>query len=61
MWAEQYLMEFNASPGDLMELSALFLDDARVAEAAAVAQKLRKCGYIFWWKFADLIWGMRKR
>jgi len=34
-------MEFNASPGDLMELSALFLDDARVAEAAAVAQKLR--------------------
>lgn len=47
VWAEQYLMEFNASPGDLMELSALFLDDARVAEAAAVAQKLRKCGYIF--------------
>ncbi len=38
----QYLMEFNGSPGDLMELSSLFSDDARVAEAAAVAQKLRK-------------------
>jgi hypothetical protein len=35
-------MEFNGSPGDLMELSALFTDDARVAEAAAVAQKLSK-------------------
>jgi hypothetical protein len=37
----KYLMEFNGSPGDLMELSSLFSDDARVAEAAAVAQKLR--------------------
>lgn len=37
----KYLMEFNGSLGDLMELSALFTDDARVAEAAAVAQKLR--------------------
>lgn len=35
-------MEFNSSPGDLMELSPLFSDDRRVAEAAAVAQKLRK-------------------
>jgi hypothetical protein len=35
-------MEFNGSPGDRMELSALFTDDARVAEAAAVAQKLSK-------------------
>lgn len=38
----QYLMEFNSSPGDLMELSPLFSDDKKVAEAAAVAQKLRK-------------------
>uniref|UniRef100_A0A7I4E8W1 Exocyst complex component Sec10 n=1 Tax=Physcomitrium patens TaxID=3218 RepID=A0A7I4E8W1_PHYPA len=37
----KYLMEFNGSLGDLMELSSLFTDDARVAEAAAVAQKLR--------------------
>ncbi|KAK1307319.1 Exocyst complex component 5 [Acorus calamus] len=37
----KYLMEFNSSPGDLMELSPLFSDDSRVAEAAAVAQKLR--------------------
>ncbi|BBN08731.1 exocyst complex component 5 [Marchantia polymorpha subsp. ruderalis] len=37
----KYLMEFNSSPGDLMELSPLFTDDSRVAEAAAVAQKLR--------------------
>lgn len=37
----QYLMEFNGSPGDLMELSALFSDDSRVAEAASIAQKLR--------------------
>jgi hypothetical protein len=37
----KYLMEFNGSPGDLMELSSLFTDDSRVAEAAAVAQKLR--------------------
>ncbi|KAK8518585.1 hypothetical protein V6N12_011836 [Hibiscus sabdariffa] len=36
----QYLMEFNSSPGDLMELS-LFSDDSRVAEAASIAQKLR--------------------
>lgn len=35
-------MEFNGSPGDLMELSPLFSDDSRVAEAASVAQKLRK-------------------
>ncbi|KAI4364714.1 hypothetical protein MLD38_020769 [Melastoma candidum] len=37
----KYLMEFNSSPGDLMELSPLFSDDSRVAEAASVAQKLR--------------------
>ncbi|CAA0812050.1 Exocyst complex component SEC10 [Striga hermonthica] len=37
----QYLMEFNSSPGDLMELSPLFSDDSRVAEAASIAQKLR--------------------
>ncbi|KAJ4955436.1 hypothetical protein NE237_012219 [Protea cynaroides] len=37
----KYLVEFNGSPGDLMELSPLFSDDSRVAEAAAVAQKLR--------------------
>ncbi|RDX75485.1 Exocyst complex component SEC10a, partial [Mucuna pruriens] len=36
-----YLMEFNSSPGDLMELSPLFSDDSRVAEAASIAQKLR--------------------
>ncbi|MCO5594865.1 hypothetical protein L7F22_048900 [Adiantum nelumboides] len=36
----KYLMEFN-SLGDLMELSPLFSDDSCVAEAAAVAQKLR--------------------
>ncbi|XVF50289.1 hypothetical protein PTKIN_Ptkin04bG0084300 [Pterospermum kingtungense] len=34
-------MEFNGSPGDLMELSPLFSDDSRVAEAASIAQKLR--------------------
>lgn len=45
--AKQYLMEFNGSLGDLMELSSLFTDDARVAEAAAVAQKLRKFGLVF--------------
>lgn len=38
----QYLMEFNSSPSDLMELSPLFSDDGRVAEAAAIAQKLRE-------------------
>lgn len=38
----QYLMEFNSSPGDLMELSPLFSDDSRVAEAASIAEKLRK-------------------
>lgn len=38
----QYLMEFNSSPGDLMELSPLFSDDNRVAEAASIAQKLSK-------------------
>lgn len=37
----KYLMEFNSSPGDLMELSPLFSDDSRVAEAASAAQKLR--------------------
>ncbi|KAL6124126.1 hypothetical protein ACLB2K_076641 [Fragaria x ananassa] len=37
----KYLMEFNSSPGDLMELSPLFSDDSRVAEAAKIAQKLR--------------------
>ncbi|KAI6707717.1 hypothetical protein NL676_010679 [Syzygium grande] len=37
----KYLMEFNSSPGDLMELSSLFSDDSRVAEAASIAQKLR--------------------
>lgn len=37
----KYLMEFNSTPGDLMELSPLFSDDSRVAEAAYVAQKLR--------------------
>ncbi|XP_042418505.1 exocyst complex component 5-like [Zingiber officinale] len=37
----RYLMEFNSSPGDLMELSPLFSDDSRVAEAASIAQKLR--------------------
>ncbi|KAK3005129.1 hypothetical protein RJ639_017853 [Escallonia herrerae] len=38
----KYLMEFNGSPGDLMELSALFSDDSCVAEAASIAQKLRE-------------------
>ncbi|KAG6408991.1 hypothetical protein SASPL_132019 [Salvia splendens] len=37
----KYLMEFNSSPGDLMELSPLFSDDTRVSEAASIAQKLR--------------------
>ncbi|KAH6813435.1 exocyst complex component sec10 [Perilla frutescens var. frutescens] len=37
----KYMMEFNSSPGDLMELSPLFSDDSRVAEAASIAQKLR--------------------
>ncbi|GLT84635.1 hypothetical protein SLE2022_028540 [Rubroshorea leprosula] len=37
----KYLMEFNSSPGDLMELSPLFSDDSHVAEAASIAQKLR--------------------
>ncbi|KAJ9171444.1 hypothetical protein P3X46_014811 [Hevea brasiliensis] len=37
----KYLMEFNGSPGDLMELSPLFSDDSRVSEAASIAQKLR--------------------
>lgn len=35
-------MEFNSTPGDLMELSPLFSDDGRVAEAASIAQKLRE-------------------
>ncbi|KAG5231403.1 exocyst complex component SEC [Salix suchowensis] len=37
----KYMMEFNGSPGDLMELSPLFSDDSRVSEAASIAQKLR--------------------
>ncbi|XP_075478657.1 exocyst complex component SEC10b-like [Primulina tabacum] len=37
----KYLMEFNSSLGDLMELSPLFSDDSRVAEAASIAQRLR--------------------
>lgn len=37
----KYLMEFNSTPGDLLELSPLFSDDSRVAEAASIAQKLR--------------------
>ncbi|TYG52840.1 hypothetical protein ES288_D09G060700v1 [Gossypium darwinii] len=37
----KYLMEFNRNPGSLMELSPLFSDDSRVAEAASIAQKLR--------------------
>lgn len=40
-------MEFNGSPGDLMELSPLFSDDSRVAEAASIAQKLRKMTVLF--------------
>lgn len=54
-------MEFNSSPGELMELSPLFSDDSRVAEAASVAQKLRKWIYLyditilcFLWKISDL-------
>jgi len=44
-------MEFNGSPRDLIELSALLTNDARVIEAAVVAQKLSKlelviCSYI---------------
>ncbi|KAH9626737.1 hypothetical protein KSS87_022051 [Heliosperma pusillum] len=38
----KYLMEFNSTPGDLLELSPLFSDDSRVAEAASIAQKLRQ-------------------
>ncbi|XP_071691097.1 exocyst complex component SEC10a-like [Rutidosis leptorrhynchoides] len=37
----KYLMEFNSSQGDLIQLSSLFSDDKRVAEAASIAQKLR--------------------
>nr|GEX10374.1 hypothetical protein [Tanacetum cinerariifolium] len=33
----KYLMEFNSSPGDLIQLSSLFSDDKRVAEAASIA------------------------
>lgn len=40
-------MEFNSSPGDLMELSPLFSDDSRVAEAASIAQKLRKIALFY--------------
>lgn len=38
----QYLTEFNSRPLELIKLSPLFSDDARVTEAAAVALKLRK-------------------
>lgn len=49
MWSFlQYLMEFNSSPGDLMELSPLFSDDSRVAEAASIAQKLSKMLFSLW-------------
>ncbi|XP_078430623.1 exocyst complex component SEC10a-like [Wolffia australiana] len=41
----KYLMEFNSSPGDLMELSPLFSDDSRVTEAVSVAQKLHEKGW----------------
>ncbi|KAI3701263.1 hypothetical protein L2E82_45914 [Cichorium intybus] len=37
----KYLMEFNTTPGDLINLSSLFSDDKRVGEAASIAQKLR--------------------
>lgn len=37
----QYLMEFNSSQDDLLQLSSLFSDDKRVGEAASIAQKLR--------------------
>lgn len=30
-----------------MELSSLFSDDSRVAEAASIAQKLRKAAFFF--------------
>lgn len=38
----QYLVEFNSRPLEPVKLSPLFSDDARVAEAAAVALKLHK-------------------
>ncbi|KAK9068325.1 hypothetical protein SSX86_012436 [Deinandra increscens subsp. villosa] len=37
----KYLMEFNSNQGDMLQLSSLFSDDKRVAEAASIAQKLR--------------------
>ncbi|KAG0559057.1 hypothetical protein KC19_10G075500 [Ceratodon purpureus] len=37
----KYLTEFNSRPLELIKLSPLFSDDARVIEAAAVALKLR--------------------
>uniref|UniRef100_A0A3Q7IEC1 Exocyst complex component Sec10 n=1 Tax=Solanum lycopersicum TaxID=4081 RepID=A0A3Q7IEC1_SOLLC len=37
----KYLMEFNRYAADLTQLSLLFIDDNRVAEAASIAQKLR--------------------
>jgi len=49
-------MEFNSSPGDLMELSPLFSDDSRVAEAASVAQKLRKLSLLLC--FSVLCWNI---
>ncbi|WMV54377.1 hypothetical protein MTR67_047762 [Solanum verrucosum] len=41
----KYLMEFNRSAGDLTQLSPLFIDDNRVAEAASIAQKLSNAHY----------------
>ena len=38
-------MEFNRSAGDLTQLSPLFIDDNRVAEAASIAQKLSNAHY----------------
>lgn len=45
---QQYLMEFNRSPGDLTALSPLFTDDNRVAEAASIAQKLSNIITLLW-------------
>ena len=38
----QYMVYFNDAKNYLADQPALFSDEARVAEAAAVAQKLRK-------------------
>ncbi|TVU51539.1 hypothetical protein EJB05_02974, partial [Eragrostis curvula] len=40
----KYLMEFNSTPGDLMELSPLFSDDSRVAEAASIHRNYEDVG-----------------